>query len=34
MPRPCVVLALLILVTFIGIGQLPKRWLKQLFRVR
>ena len=34
MPRPLPLLASLISVTFIGLGRLPKHWLKQLFRVR
>lgn len=34
MPRPPSLLASLISVTFIGIGQLPKSWLRQFFCVR
>src|SRR5271163_1610470 len=34
MPRPPLVLASLISVTFIGIGRLPKRWIRNTFRVR
>ncbi|THG92828.1 hypothetical protein EW026_g8214 [Hermanssonia centrifuga] len=34
LPRPAAVLASVISVTFIGLGQLPKRWLQSTFRVR
>lgn len=34
MPRPPAILASLISVTFIGTGQLPKNWLRSIFRVR
>ena len=34
MPRPPAVLASVISVTFIGLGDLPKRWLRTTFRVR
>ena len=34
MPRPPAVLASVISVTFVGLGKLPKRWLKSTFRVR
>ena len=34
MPRPPALLASIISVTFIGIGQLPKSWLRQFFCVR
>jgi hypothetical protein len=33
MPRPTFILAALISVTFIGLGHLPKNWIRQLFRV-
>ena len=33
LPRPLPLLASLISVTFIGLGHLPKHWLKHLFRV-
>jgi hypothetical protein len=32
-PRPTVILASVIAVTFIGQGTLPKRWLQSIFRV-
>ncbi|KAI5997900.1 hypothetical protein EDD15DRAFT_2109092, partial [Pisolithus albus] len=34
MPRPPAILASLISITFIGVGQLPKRWLHSIFRIR
>ncbi|OCH87122.1 hypothetical protein OBBRIDRAFT_837649 [Obba rivulosa] len=34
MPRPPAILASIISVTFIGIGQLPHKWLRTTFRVR
>jgi hypothetical protein len=34
MPRPPAVLASIISITFIGLGQLPKSWLNSTFRVR
>lgn len=34
MPSPTSILASLISVTFIGLGHLPKNWIRQLFRVR
>lgn len=34
LPRPLSVLASVIAVTFVGVGRLPKRWLKSTFRVR
>ncbi|KAJ6518279.1 hypothetical protein C8R47DRAFT_914777, partial [Mycena vitilis] len=34
MPRPPAVLASVISVTYIGLGQLPKNWLRSTFRVR
>ena len=34
MPRPTGLLASLISITFIGLGRLPKHWLRHLFRVR
>ena len=34
MPRPPALLASLISVTFIGLGRLPKSWLRQFFHVR
>jgi hypothetical protein len=34
MPRPPVVLASIISVTFIGLGELPQKWLYSTFRVR
>ena len=34
MPRPPAVLASVISVTFIGLGDLPKHWLRTTFRVR
>ncbi|GLB44644.1 putative G-quadruplex DNA unwinding [Lyophyllum shimeji] len=34
MPRPLSVLPSIISVTFIGLGDLPKRWLRNTFRVR
>ena len=34
MPRPLPLLASVLSVTFIGLGRLPKHWLRQLFRVR
>ncbi|KAJ7031925.1 hypothetical protein C8F04DRAFT_905170, partial [Mycena alexandri] len=34
MPRPPAVLASVISVTYIGLGQLPKDWLRSTFRVR
>ena len=34
MPRPPSLLASLISVTYIGLGSLPKHWLRQFFRVR
>jgi len=34
MPRPPAILASLVSITFIGLGRLPKNWLRQLFRVR
>jgi hypothetical protein len=34
MPRPPAVLASVISVTFIGLGNLPKQWLRTTFRVR
>jgi hypothetical protein len=34
MPRPSAILASLISVTFIGLGDLPKSWLRTTFRVR
>jgi len=34
MPRPLVILSSLISVTYIGIGKLPKNWLRSTFRVR
>ncbi|KAI6009201.1 hypothetical protein BKA83DRAFT_4070821 [Pisolithus microcarpus] len=33
MPRPPVILASLITVSFVGVGQLPKNWLHSLFWV-
>ncbi|OCH93891.1 hypothetical protein OBBRIDRAFT_801545 [Obba rivulosa] len=34
MPRPPAILASVVSVTFIGLGELPKRWLRTTFRVR
>jgi hypothetical protein len=34
LPRPPAVLASVISVTFIGLGNLPKQWLRTTFRVR
>ncbi len=34
LPRPVSVLASVISVTFVGVGSLPKRWLRSTFRVR
>ncbi|KAK7055633.1 hypothetical protein R3P38DRAFT_2848150, partial [Favolaschia claudopus] len=34
MPRPPAVLASVISVTYIGLGELPKNWLRSTFRVR
>ena len=34
MPRPPAVLASVIAVTFVGVGQLPRKWLYSIFRVR
>ena len=34
MPRPLAVLSSLISVTYIGVGKLPKNWLRSTFRVR
>ncbi|PBK58621.1 hypothetical protein ARMSODRAFT_852135, partial [Armillaria solidipes] len=34
MPRPPAVLASVISVTFIGLGKLPKNWLRNTFKVR
>ena len=34
MPRPPAILASLITVTFIAVGQIPKKWLQSVFRVR
>ncbi|KAI5985260.1 hypothetical protein EDD15DRAFT_2176074 [Pisolithus albus] len=34
MPRPPVILASLIAVSFIGVGDLPKHWIRSMFRVR
>ncbi|KAJ7028348.1 hypothetical protein C8F04DRAFT_890402, partial [Mycena alexandri] len=34
MPRPPAVLASVISVTYIGVGELPKNWLRTTFRVR
>jgi hypothetical protein len=34
MPRPPSILASLISVTFIGVGQLPRSWMGKMFRVR
>jgi len=34
MPRPAELLASVISVTYIGLGHLPKHWLRHLFRVR
>ena len=34
MPRPPAVLASVISVTFVGLGKLPKHWLKSTFHVR
>jgi len=34
MPRPPAVLASVISVTFVGLGDLPKKWLRTTFRVR
>ena len=34
MPRPLTILSSLISVTYIGIGKLPKNWLRSTFRVR
>jgi hypothetical protein len=34
MPRPTTILASTIAVSFIGLGYVPKNWLKQTFRVR
>ena len=34
MPRPPAILASLITVTFIAVGQIPKKWLHSVFRVR
>ena len=34
MPRPLTVLSSLISVTYIGVGKLPKNWLRSTFRVR
>jgi hypothetical protein len=34
MPRPPAILASVIAVTFIGLGQLPQKWLHSTFRVR
>lgn len=34
MPRPPAILASVISVTFIGLGDLPKKWLRTTFRVR
>jgi hypothetical protein len=34
MPHPPAVLASIISVTFIGLGELPKKWLYSTFRVR
>lgn len=34
MPRPSAILASVISVTFIGLGALPKQWLRHTFRVR
>jgi len=33
MPRPPAVLASVIAVTFIGVGQLPQKWLHSTFRL-
>ncbi|KAJ3731611.1 hypothetical protein DFJ43DRAFT_1039898 [Lentinula guzmanii] len=34
MPRPAAILASVITVTFCGLGKLPKKWLRNTFRVR
>jgi len=34
MPRPLTILSSLISVTYIGVGKLPKNWLRSTFRVR
>ena len=34
MPRPLAILSSLISVTYIGVGKLPKNWLRSTFRVR
>ena len=34
MPRPLAILSSLISVTYIGVGKLPKSWLRSTFRVR
>lgn len=34
MPRPPAILASLISITFVGVGQLPKNWIRSMFRVR
>lgn len=34
LPRPLSILSSVIAVTFVGVGRLPKRWLKSTFRVR
>ena len=34
MPRPMTILSSLISVTYIGVGKLPKNWLRSTFRVR
>jgi hypothetical protein len=34
MPRPPAILASVIIVTFIAVGEFPKRWLRSTFRVR
>lgn len=34
MPRPPTILVSLISITFVGMGNLPKNWLRSTFRVR
>ncbi|KIK19190.1 hypothetical protein PISMIDRAFT_85286, partial [Pisolithus microcarpus 441] len=34
MPHPPAILASLITITFVGVGQLPKNWIRSMFRVR
>jgi hypothetical protein len=34
MPRPPAILVSVITVTFVGLGQLPKGWLRKTFRIR